>query len=301
MIGRLLPASETEDAVLAWLRWLLPKQAPEGTWGEGRATLEGHVIGKPGMTGLALLPMLGAGYSHLSKDVYDGFCVGDSVRKAIQWLMADQRPDGTFRSSLGTMDHILATHGLVEAYGLTGSNLFKDQAQKGIDALVALQGEGAFGEDRALHAWGAMALKSAEISGLSFHRYGYDRIRAFYDRRANVPADSGEMAARIFMDKNKGDPRLGPGADLLVRRTPDWDQQDFAYWHWGSLALFQYDGPSGPLWKAWNEPLKQTLVPTQHPRGCWPGKDPGQTLVQTTLAALTLEVYYRYANVFGTR
>ena len=27
--------------------------------------------------------------------------------------------------------------------------------------------------------------------------------------------------------------------------------------------MFQYDGPEGPMWKKWNEPMKNALVPSQ--------------------------------------
>jgi hypothetical protein len=68
------------------------------------------------------------------------------------------------------------------------------------------------------------------------------------------------------MDKNKGDPRLSGGCDLLLRDKPQWNGNaiDFYYWYYASLALFQYDGPSGPKWKAWNEDMKNALVKNQN-------------------------------------
>ena len=84
---------------------------------------------------------------------------------------------------------------------------------------------------------------------------------------------------------------------------------DFNYWYFGSLALFQYDGPEGPMWKKWNEPMKNALVPSQKTRkdGCVNGSwdptsrwaEPGGRVWATAINSLTLEIYYRYANVFG--
>ena len=83
------------------------------------------------------------------------------------------------------------------------------------------------------------------------------------------------------------------------------------YWYYASLALFQYDGPSGNVWKQWNEPMKDALVKNQQtpssgckngswePVGRWCGE--GGRVYATAINALTLEVYYRYANVFGTK
>ena len=75
-------------------------------------------------------------------------------------------------------------------------------------------------------------------------------------------------------------------------------------------ALFQFDGPEGPMWKRWNEPMKNALVPNQHTgkdgckNGSWnPDVDrwgaEGGRVYAVAINALTLEVYYRYANVFG--
>jgi hypothetical protein len=46
-----------------------------------------------------------------------------------------------------------------------------------------------------------------------------------------------------------------------------------AYWYYSSLALFQDDGPEGGMWKKWNEPMKNALVPNQHTAkdGCTSG------------------------------
>jgi hypothetical protein len=64
------------------------------------------------------------------------------------------------------------------------------------------------------------------------------------------------------------------------------------------------------MWKKWNEPMKNALVPNQKTGkdGCKNGSwDPDQErwgaeggrVYAVAINALTLEVYYRYANVFG--
>ncbi len=119
------------------------------------------------------------------------------------------------------------------------------------------------------------------------------------------------MLGRILVDKNKADPRHAAGTDLLVADPPRWDgnKVDVTYWFWASLALFQFDGPSGPKWQAWNPALKKALVETQAASGDKAGSwEPvsrwsmeGGRVFVTAMNALTLEVYYRYANVFGGR
>ena len=70
---------------------------------------------------------------------------------------------------------------------------------------------------------------------------------------------------------------------------------------------------SGPQWDVWNRKMRQLLINTQAKDSCaagsWdpdkPTKDAwgaqGGRLMVTSLSALTLEVYYRYAPLWGDR
>ena len=94
--------------------------------------------------------------------------------------------------------------------------------------------------------------------------------------------------------------------NLLLRDKPSWegDSVDFYYWYWGSLALHQYDGPGGAMWKAWNEDMKNALINYQNKRatGCKAGSwEPvgrwcpeGGRVYGTAINCMTLQVYYRY-------
>ncbi len=134
------------------------------------------------------------------------------------------------------------------------------------------------------------------------------------------------MLIRAFIEGRLNDPALAKGAEMLVRDLPVWDKQsrtdkagangrpnDYYYWYYASLALNQYDGPDSPrrdgsLWKAWNEALTKALLPNQHRKAClsgsWDGDDrwghAGGRIYATALNTLTLEVYYRYENAFGS-
>ncbi len=102
---------DTEDAVLAALKWLSRHQNADGSWktqnyiseckkiakyaqGSNCSPNPGHDDFDAGNTALSMLAFLGAGYSHLSKDTYDGICFGDVVRKGLQWMMSHQDPEG---------------------------------------------------------------------------------------------------------------------------------------------------------------------------------------------------------------
>jgi hypothetical protein len=263
--------------------------------------------------------------------------------------MANQDSDGCVggkSASKYMYNHSIAALALSEAYGLTGSGLFKENAQKSIDFLVSAQNPGqgwrytakCGDNDSSVTGWCVMALKSAEISELHVPSTGYAGARAWFDAVTNPDYDVGynsrdsvgqvvvkgqnahyhdhdalvaiAVMSRIFMGAQRGDPRLKGGADRLVRDLPVWDgpKIDFYYWYYASLALFQFDGPRGTYWRAWNERMKEALVDNQKKptegciRGSWDPIDrwgfEGGRVYATAVNVLTLEVYYRYQNVF---
>jgi hypothetical protein len=141
-----------------------------------------------------------------------------------------------------------------------------------------------------------MALKSAELSDLyvppressdgarrwldeatepsGYYRTGYNARnsgKVFVPGKNDSYVHHESMTAvgvlcRIFMMKDKKDPALG-GIHLLVSDLPvvkpDWT--DYYYWYYGSLALFQYDGPNGPYWKKWEGAMKKPWSPPRRP------------------------------------
>ncbi len=350
----------TEDAVRAALRWLARHQSPDGSWGAATYTNgcardgcsgSGARDYDVGVTALSLLAFLGAGYSHLSRDeIRDPqlpgrtLPFGQVVRDGVKWLLAQQDPEGCIGSRRGhyMYNHAIAALALSEAYGMTNAGPLAGPAQKAIDFLVAVQNYGkgwrytarCGDNDTSVTGWAAMALKSAELSGMTFPKEAYDGIRAWLDEvtdssygRAGYTrkptANSRErwlsptsiaIMSRIFIDKNRSDSRLWNGCNQLLQVKPVWEEGriDFYYWYYASLALFQFDGPDGVKWRAWNENMKSALVKNQlaAPAGCRSGSwDPldlwsragGGRVYATAINALTLEVYYRYANVFGTK
>jgi Ca-activated chloride channel family protein len=354
----------TESAAMASLRWLARHQNPDGGWsaeGFDAQCAGGKCVGKGdkdadiGVTGLSLLAFLGAGYSQLSKDEYPDTATpgrilkfGEVVKKGLQFLLAQQDAEGCLGKRVPKFmySHAIAALALSEAYGMTASGPLKEPAQKAIDFLVASQNPGkgwrysprSGDNDTSVTGWAVMALKSAELSELTFPKTATDGAIAWFDEVTDDKGRAGYNAkgtgkvfkpgicesfdhhetmsavttmGRIFIQKRKNDPRLA-AANLLVADLPEMSgaKVDFNYWYFGSLAIFQYDGPEGPLWKKWNEPMKNALVPAQKTGkdGCQNGSwdpsssrwgDEGGRIWATAINSLTLEVYYRYANVFG--
>jgi hypothetical protein len=347
------------------LLWLARHQDPDGSWKArefssncfgARCTGPGDDDFTVGVTGLSVLAFLGFGYSHLSQDMF--FSGGHPARlvhfgrvvgRALDWLRDQQSPSGSIGlgGPKGLYNHAIAAQALSEAYGMTASRHLTLSAQKATDFLVASQTPGkgwryfpGSGEsDSSVTGWAVMALKSAELSELSFPKSAYDGALAWYaevtdtarslevgytkkgldgisregregfDRHPTMEA-LGSLAL-IFMKKRKSESMLGP-MKLVMGDLPEWKAKkiDFTYWHFGSVATFQVDGPDGPMWTRWKGPLVDALVPHQRTTkdGCANGSwDPevdrwglvGGRVYAVALNALTLEVYYRYANVYG--
>jgi hypothetical protein len=225
-------AQGTEKAVLDGLRWLVRHQNPEGSW--GAASLKDRCMPDepcfdpkesytnnydPGLTGLALLAFLGAGYSHESKqDIVDTEMakrhkIGEVVKNGLLWLVHSQNLDGSFSKDRSFIyNEAMATLALTEAYGLTHNRIWKEPAQRGVDFLMRAQRprpvdpKGLWGwryasreeiEDvrratddaaysRELHdsdtsatGWAVMALKSAELAGLDVKKASTEGALAF--------------------------------------------------------------------------------------------------------------------------
>ncbi len=198
--------TQTEAAMLAGLRWLARHQAEDGRWaaaGFGSRCAKGPTcpgIGDDdndaGITGLALLAFLGAGYTHLSRDTYVDkptgrvICVGTVVREGLKWLMASQLQDGRFPGrQYPTYNSAIATAAVAEAYGLTKAAIFKESAQRGVDYLLLSQNpyygwrysKRCGDNDTSNLGFVIMALHSAQMAGLVGIETGYDGARKYLD------------------------------------------------------------------------------------------------------------------------
>jgi Ca-activated chloride channel family protein len=252
------------------------------------------------------------------------------------------------RSPKYMYNHAIAALALSEAYGMTAALPLKEPAQKAIDFLVAAQNPGKAwrytskcgDNDTSVTGWAVLALKSAELADLSYPLSARQGAVAWLDEATETDGyfktgynvrgtgkvftpGQGEsfdhpetmsavaVMSRIFLEKRKADPRLAAGSSLLVADLPvvGTNKTDFNYWYFASMALFQFDGPDGPMWRKWNESMKSALVPSQKTGqdGCANGSwspisrwaEPGTRVWATAVNALTMEIYYRYASVFG--
>ncbi|MHC4599097.1 MAG: hypothetical protein ACYS47_08840 [Planctomycetota bacterium] len=297
-----------------------------------------------GLTALSLLTYLGAGHTHLHGKFKNTVRLGLTALMDLQTpdgCFGPQSGDGHWIYNHAICTTVFAeSHALTG-----GENpALKGMAQKGVDFLLACQnpfsgwGYGKRPErmDTSCTVWAVTALKTAAMAGLEVPAESFTGALNWFAQKTDpesgrvgytVPGDVGARSAdaagrfpptetmtaatlfcRIWLggDEARGDPAILAGADLLKAMVPKWSVSegtiDMYYWYWGTQACFQLGRSS---WKAWNEPMKNSLVPTQKREGCENGSwDPvgawgsmGGRVYATALNALTMEIYYRYARV----
>ena len=254
--------------------------------------------------------------------------------KGLDFLLAQQKPDGDLRGSskaVGMYCHAMATLALCEAYALSLDEKLREPAERAVAFLARARARdgmawrylpGAQVGDTSILGWVVMALKSARESGLPIP--GQASIQrgtlAWLDRVATGP-DKGlaryqpwepvtaTMTAEAWVCRQflgVG----GPGASSteaaasLLKNESDRGESNFYYWYYGTLAMYQHGGEP---WTRWNDRVRDKIVglqrPSGHQAGSWDPDDSmygarGGRIYCTTLAALTLEVYYRYLRLY---
>ena len=109
------------------------------------------------------------------------------------------------------------------------------------------------------------------------------------------------LLCKMYLDWDENQGKLRAGIRVLDEMGPNPDDMYYNYYatqvmhHWG-----------GPEWDRWNKVMREHLIQTQildgHATGSWNVADPhgyaGGRLYMTSLALLTLEVYYRHLPLY---
>lgn len=322
---------ESEKAVEAALEWLAAHQQPDGRWSlqhhlgscNGRCSNPGSPDRfDPAATGLSLLAFLGAGYTHLEGKYQQ------NVRRGIYYLrqIAEQTPKGysfLHLSDRGMYNQGIVAFALCEAYQLTQDPDLKELCQKTIDFGVYSQSyQGGWGYlpkqpgDLTISGWQMMSLKSARAAELDVSptplfkashflksQLAEDKVNYFYrvpeDRSITCTAIG--ILLRMFLGESWTHPNIVSGLRLVANHN-DYGK-DIYFRYYATLVLFH---AGGPLWEEWNNRCRDYLISTQsqegHESGSWYFEDhfgkEGGRLYTTAMAAMTLQVYYRFSPLY---
>ena len=267
----------TESAVELGLKWLADHQDVEqnGMWdcddfmkhdpADDKCDGPGGALYDVGVTGLALLAFLGAGYTDRGSSKENQYA--KNVRQGLRYLMTNQDDEGCFgtRASQHFMyNHAIAALAMCEAYWMTRNPRYKKPAQEGLNFIarsrnpyLAWRYEPRGGEnDTSVTGWMVMALQSGKFGGLEIDPDAFEGARAWVDKMTDPdfgqvgynmpggtparpeglqdkfpPEKSQSMTAvgmltRIFLGE---DPRASKmikmGADLCLEHPPRWEPE----------------------------------------------------------------------------
>ncbi|MEZ6046724.1 MAG: prenyltransferase/squalene oxidase repeat-containing protein [Planctomycetaceae bacterium] len=284
---------ESEQAVERSLAWLAKVQHPNGYWdadryGAGQVgtvtpETEGEKLhskeqsGKQadtGLTALAVLAFLGAGYTH-EEGQYQA-----NVEKALRWLVSQQDDQGYLGGNARQFEmmycHGMVTYALGEAYGmrqdLDNDSWLRQPVEKGVQYVISQQNPKDGGwryqkgqpGDMSMFGWQLMALKSAEISGIATPENVKIRMIRFLKSRslgtnqglasygADQPPSNSMTAEALFCKQMLGINRTNPSCiravDHMLANLPSRREYNLYYWYYGTwpcISMAETPGTTG--------------------------------------------------------
>jgi hypothetical protein len=279
-------------------------------------------------TGLGLLPFLAAGHTHMKNNSRHK----NVVFNALKYLISKQDPKGDLGG--GMYSHGIATIALCEAYGMTQDQKLRIAAQNAVRFIVNAQNtrEGSWryvpksaDGDISVVGWQVMALRSGQMSGLEVDAKCLDGAKKYLDAcgvdggtKYGYQPGSGAvhtmtaaaLLSRQYLGWGPRNPGLVGGCDFLLQQlppasaAPNQKVGPIYYYYYASQVMHHM---GDKYWETWNPRMRDLLIRTQekegHRVGSWDpdGVDFGKTggrVYSTSLAILTLEVYYRHLPLY---
>jgi len=332
--------ARSEKSVEDGIAWIVRHQREDGSWSLNFQEQCQQSAPCPSMpatqsdtaaTGLALLPLFGAGYIHTVKSKYQ-----DSIRRGLEWLVEHQQPDGDLfigPPGMGYLySHGIGTMAICEAYGLSQDPKLKQPARRAIQFIVNAQDPvgggwryfpGQLG-DTSVFGWQLFGLRSGYLAGIkppqkvlkAAGRYldqavaDQQRVTYAYQpgRGATNVMTAEALVSRQLLGWPRDFPALVKGASLIAADLRNTQERNIYYWYYATQLLHNMKNKD---WQEWNLKVREGLINTQVTgQGCAQGSwDPlfpevdrwgraGGRLFQTSLSILTLEVYYRYLPLY---
>jgi hypothetical protein len=289
-------------------------------------------------TAFGVLPFLGAGVTHKGGPDPTLAQYKTNVYNGLAHLMRNQvtskSPTADGNLGGGMYAHALGTIALCEAYGLTDDVRIKVPAQKAVKYLVQAQHPTTGGwrysprqpGDTSVVGWVFLALRSGQLAGIQIDKAVLEKAGKFLDSCAAGPeaAKSSQysyepggaaklslsaagLLSRQYIGWKKDEPGLPEGQKHLMQNLPPESAARLGpiyYYYYATQVLHHMEGEE---WDRWNHRMREHLISTQEPSGHQEGSwspegvdwgTRGGRLYSTSLALLTLEVYYRHLPLY---
>ena len=317
---------EGEAAVVKSLDWLQETQNSDGSWGKGNSVA---------MTGFAILVYLGHCETPLSEKY------GETVLKGITYLVNNglQNDGRLTNKDLNNIqwvyDHGIATYALAESYTFCKSfkinipDLDKVTKKAGDIIMQGQTGQGGWvyrfesngGGDNSVGFWQIQALKACKHTGLWKKTKFKTTIKKALGWLEQVQGSDGTIGYRNNSTQSPGLTGGGvlafqmwdEGRSKEAKKGIEWisENQTFEwgnssanlYYHYYNAQAMMNHG--GREWDDYNEMFRDKLIKAQNADGSWQqggvSHGPINTHMSTCLAALMLEVYYRFLPGTGSK
>ena len=263
----------TEAAVQAALRFLAADQRPDGSWdpltsGAGRETrtlgTDRQGAGRnatTGITGLALLSMLGSGNTHLQGPY------ADNVRRGLIYLIQHQHPDGALAGDAKLYEsnycHGMAALAMCEAAAMTGDASALRSAEAAVRYTLAMQHPTTGGwrymkgeaGDLSQLGWQVMVLDAGQRAGIRIPPYAFQSAAKFMTsvragtsgglatyRPGEAPSrtmTAEALATRLLLNETVDPAAIKEAEEYILRQTPGIGRDNFYGWYYTALALHQ--------------------------------------------------------------
>jgi hypothetical protein len=218
------------------------------------------------------------------------------VAKALDWLQAQQRADGSFPWQ-AFEEQGMATLALSEAYAMTEVASRGQAAQRALDYVCKTQpAHGGFGDrgacawrdmDVVVTAWQVLALRSGMLAKLKVPDVSVQRVHAFLAKVRTTGPDAAKSSrtgplgvvsavacCRLLFETREGTEKAREAADFILKQesrdgapvegglTAE-AKTDLYYGWFSGLTMLRVGGLQGDHWRAWKTIHMSALVAAQ--------------------------------------
>ena len=241
---------------------------------------------------MGLLPFLAAGQTQDHKGPYRTI-----IKAAVNYLLAKQKPDGSFEGTPTLSEHASISTALSECYGMTGDKAVGKAAQAALDYIAAAQDPigGGWGPGPRMAGLTSvtggqiMAIRSGQLAKLKVAPAIFPQAQKFlksvsFSQQGN--ADGGlfgsggdkttprptwtavGLLCYQYLGVPRTDPAMVEGTGYLMKNLPGGADQTADYWFWATQVMHNQPGPD---WETWGRKLRQVLLESQIKQGCATG------------------------------